>query len=77
MAFPIVIANVSHTLVSLVDTLMVGTLRGVEDVPLAALGAATSVFLFLFLTFSSLVQGVQVLAVLGRVELGGIIQIAF
>ena len=58
LALPITLGNVSQTLVSLVDTLMVGQLG---EVPLAGLGAATILFLILFLVFSSLVQGVQVL----------------
>lgn len=62
LAAPIVAGNLAHNLVSLVDTWMVGRLPG--DIALdsvAALGAASSVFLVVFLVFSAITTGVQVL----------------
>lgn len=62
LAWPIVAGNVAHNLVSLVDTWMVGHQPGPEALTsVAALGAASSVFLVLFLIFSAVTTGVQVL----------------
>ncbi len=62
LAWPIVAGNVAHNLVSLVDTWMVGHLPGAQALTsVAALGAASSVFLVVFLVFSAVTTGVQVL----------------
>ncbi len=62
LAAPIVAGNLAHNLVSLVDTWMVGRLPGAIALDsVAALGAASSVFLVVFLVFSAITTGVQVL----------------
>jgi putative MATE family efflux protein len=62
LAAPIVAGNLAHNLVSLVDTWMVGRLPGGAALDsVAALGAASSVFLVVFLVFSAITTGVQVL----------------
>ena len=59
LAVPITIGNLSHTVVSYADTFMVGKLG---EIPLAALGASAVLFLSIFLVFSAIFTGVQVLA---------------
>jgi len=58
LAAPIVIGQVSHILVGLADTWMVGK---TGQTPLAALASAAPVFLVGFLVFSALFQGTQTL----------------
>ncbi len=59
MAMPLMASNLSQTMISLVDTLMVGHLP--ESEPLAAMGLSRVVFLVVFLIISSPFMGIQAL----------------
>lgn len=61
LAIPLMASNLSQTLLSITDTMMVGRLDDSGAGPLAAMGAAGILFLVMFLFLTAVFMGVQIL----------------
>ncbi len=61
LAIPLMASNLSQTLLSITDTMMVGRLDESGAGPLAAMGAAGILFLVMFLFLTAVFMGVQIL----------------